>query len=749
MLNNRDTISVEDAAQVLQPSDVISGQLLDCHRGSPVGACLVPLLVALGYRGDWRHVAEMLPYGAEPLDLTGLRDTLARLSFASRLQSCSLKQVDSRRFPCLYLSRQNEIMVVVGQQDEALLVFDGATGKVAYLQRGQQSGSGDSYDKGTACFFEPLDAEEQSFRQAQVGWFSLVTERFRRLTGHVMLLTLMITLLQIIFPLFVMTVYDRVLGSGPLHLSGAMTTLIHLLIGVAVALLFDWFFRRIRATMAIYLGGQLDGIIGGSTFLHILSLSATFTERAPVGVQVSRLKEFDSVRAFFTTPLAMVFFDLPFSMLLLMVIAWFGGVLVLVPLLAMGLFALIWFLIQPVVRREGSHNRLVSSRKQAFALESLRKMRAIRYCGAEQVWVERFRALSAQSAQASRRNDWLNAVVQTFAHTLVVSAGVLTIGGGVFRVLDGEMSSGALIAIMILVWKALAPVQSAFLAATRVQQLRSSIGQINTLMNVVPEWQALVTPPTSRRFTVVNQGNISFAGVGMRYRPEAELALAGVSFDIKAGEVVAIVGPNGSGKSTLLKMLLGLYGPQMGTIRIDGLDMRHLHPISLRRSMAYVPQSTNLYHGSIRQNLRLSHPLASEQVIERACRATQLYDAIMALPNGFETWVGGWESTPLPSGMIQKISLARAYLRLECLVSSNKDGGILLFDEPTNHLDRNTDLALMEKIRQLRGRYTVLLATHRPSHMRLADRIFYLERGMLRLAGPTAEVLPQIVKGSA
>lgn len=734
-----DVVDMEDSGHVLQPVEAMSGLLLACSRRSDFGACLVPLLVALGYRGDWRHVAEVLPFGDDPLDLTGLRNTLARLSFTSHLERCSLTHIDPRRLPCLFLSHKHEVMVALGDQSGTMVVFHAKTATHATFVDDK---------KGIACFFEPVDEEERSVHQAHVGWFSMVTERFRRLIGHVLLMTLIITLLQIVFPLFVMTVYDRVLGRGTIHLSGVFTTLTHLLIGVGVALLFDWLFRKIRASMAIYLGAQLDGIVGGATFLRILSLSATFTERSPIGAQVARLKEFDSVRAFFTTPLAMVFFDLPFSLLLLVVIAFFGGFLVFVPLLAMGLFVLLWMGLQPLVAREEVRSRLAGSRKQAFAMESLSKMRAIRYCGAEKVWLERFRALSAQFAQANQRTERINAIVQTIAHFLVVSAGVITIGGGVFQVLAGEMSSGALIALMILVWKALSPVQSAFLAATRLQQLRASIGQINTLMHVAPEWEASVVPPTSKGLNLASKGEISFSGVGLRYLPEAEPALAGVSFEVRAGETVAIVGPNGSGKSSLLKILLGLYVPQMGSILVDGLDIRRMHPLTLRRSMVYVPQSGTLYHGSITQNLRLAHPLASEEALHRACRHAQVYDAVTALPQGFETWVGGRERIPLPTGLVQKISLARAYLKLEAISTSLHTGGILLFDEPTNSLDRNTDLAFMEKIRYLRGHCTctILIATHRPSHMRLADRIFYLDRGVLRLAGPTAEVLPQILK---
>jgi ATP-binding cassette subfamily C protein/ATP-binding cassette subfamily C protein LapB len=328
---------------------------------------------------------------------------------------------------------------------------------------------------------------------------------------------------------------------------------------------------------------------------------------------------------------------------------------------------------------------------------------------------------------------------------------MLTIAASVFQVLAGQMSGGGLVAIMILVWKILSPIQSAFQAISRLQRLHANIQQINGLMNSLPERDEFAAPEPARAL----RGSLSFAGVGIRYVPDAEPALAGVSFEIRAGETVAMVGPNGSGKSTVLKLMLGLYAPQAGNIRVDGVDIRRIHPVSLRQAMGYMPQSGTLYHGTIAQNLRLVHPLASDEELEQVCRWAAAHEAIQALPEGLQSWVGGQHAPDgsaqraMPAGLVQKISLARVYLKAEAEGGGRLGGGILLFDEPTSALDREADLAFMERIHQMRGRHTLVIVTHRPSHMRMADRIFYFDRGVLRLAGPTAEVLPQIVKESA
>lgn len=713
---------LEAIAVQLEPSQAMTGPLLEQRHRSDYGACLVPLLRSLGFSGDWCHVVECLPHGDQPLDLTGLRNTLANLSFSSRMETCDLSKIDPRRLPCLFLSHKRDPMVALSDHAGMLVLYNGQTGKVERLPPGTPSG--------TACFFQPIDAEERGATQMRVGWFSMVTDRFRPLVVHILLLTFASTLFQMVFPLFIMSVYDRVLGSR------SVPTLIHLLIGVGIILIFDWIMRKIRSNMVLYMGARLDGIIGSTLFMRILSLPATFTERSPVGAQLARIKAFDSVRSFFTSPQVMIFFELPFTLLVLMVIAFLGGMLVIVPIAAMVLFGLLGVILFPLIAQNEAQSRLASSRKQEFAMETLCKMRALHYSGAQKVWLTRFSALSAQATQASQKSDFLNALIGTISHILIVGAGVITIAGGVFRVLEDHMSSGALIAIMILVWKSLSPLGTVFQVITRLQSLHSSISQINALMNVAPDREEHVLPDPILPF----KGALSFSGVSIRYTPDAEPALMGVSFEVKPGEMVAVVGANGSGKSTLLKAIAALYPPQAGVIRIDGLDTRRMNPISLRQSLAYVPQSVSLFHGTIAWNLRLSYAIASDAQLEHACKQALAYEQIMALPDGFQTVVGASSSPLLPASLIQKLSLARAYL---------KPAKILLFDEPVNALDRDSDLAFTAMVRSFRGYRTFFLVTHRPSHMRLADRILYFERGVLRLAGPTSEVLPQILKESA
>jgi len=294
---------------------------------------------------------------------------------------------------------------------------------------------------------------------------------------------------------------------------------------------------------------------------------------------------------------------------------------------------------------------------------------------------------------------------------------------------------------MILVWRVLAPLQTAFVSLTRLTQVKSSISQINNLMNIRGErdQHAIVNPIKQM------EGFVTFARVSIRYSPESDPALVGVSFELEPGEVLCIVGGNGSGKSTALKLLAGMYAPQAGSIRIDNMDIRQMDTVELRHAVAYVPQIVQFFYGTIAQNLRLAHPTATLEDLYAACERAEVLDDILALEQGsgkwrregFEVRIGDQSSGQMPTSLLQRLNLARGYL---------KKSPIILFDEPGNGLDFKGDQAFMRTVDAMRGETTVLMVTHRPSHLKLADKILWLEYGNVRAFGPAAEVLQQMPK---
>jgi ABC-type bacteriocin/lantibiotic exporter with double-glycine peptidase domain len=231
------------------------------------------------------------------------------------------------------------------------------------------------------------------------------------------------------------------------------------------------------------------------------------------------------------------------------------------------------------------------------------------------------------------------------------------------------------------------------------------------------------------------RGRIELERVSFRYSLDTDPALVGASLTVEPGKVVAVTGPNGGGKSTLLKLLAGLYAPQAGSVRLDGMDLRQIDPVELRRAIGYVPQECSLFRGTIAQNLRLVRPAATDEELTRALALAGALNDVGLLREGVHTRVGDGANDRLSNSLRQKLSLARAYLTR---------APVLLFDEPANTLDMEGDRWFIEAIHKLKGHATVFVVTHRPSHIRLADTAVVLYGGYVRMVGAPADALKAI-----
>ncbi|MEQ8664522.1 MAG: ABC transporter transmembrane domain-containing protein [Rhodospirillales bacterium] len=722
--------SGRDIPDELPPPDDndMASALHGLREKTDISNCLIPLLKAMQWRGHPRHIAESIPHFLDTLDITAFRNVFANLRYESWPIEIDAARVDTRLLPCLYLPEGRDAMVLIERDGDMIKVFDGGEDDEATIPIAEL--------KGTAYVFHQLEEEAASKQiQQRQGWFRMIIERFRTLGYQVLGLTLILNLLALATPLFVMAVYDKVVATG------SLPTLSYFAIGVGIAIMCDLIIRGVRSRVLAFIGARLDNIVGNAVFQRILFLPPAFTERATVGAQVARIKDFETVREFFTGPMALTFFELPFTFIFVIVIAALAGPLAFVPLLMIVVFIVLGFVIQPLIQGSVARAAKGGSRRQELLVETLGNMRAVKTSGAEEKWLERYRDYSARASLNSFYTAQYGSLLNTISSILMTASGLGTVAFGVFRVLGGNMTIGALVASMILVWRILAPLQMAFVSMTRITQVRSSVAQINGLMNLKAEREtdSIVIP--LKRFV----GRISFSRVSLRYSPEADPALVGVTFDVEPGEVVAIVGGNGSGKSTLLKLLAGLYVQQAGSVRIDDQDVRQLDVIELRHAISYVPQVYQFFYGTIAQNLRLTHPTASDEELWWACKEAGVLEDVLALEqgsgkwkrSGFEVRIGDSAGAQMPTSLLQRLNLARGYL---------KRAPIMLFDEPGNGLDYEGDQTFMKKVERLRGNTTVFLVTHRPSHLRMADKIVWMDTGHVRAVGPADQIREQLPK---
>ncbi len=673
-------------------------------EASAVGACMVPLLDALGWRGAPQTLAEALPHFSEVQTVEELCDVLQRLHFEGRSLRFDLGRPEPSLLPCLFQARDGGIYTLLSAEADGVTAFSGRSRETVLL----------NYGKGTAYVFTPLEVAAGAGNQ---NWVGTVIHAYLPLLWAVLGLSAVINLLSVAAPLFTMAIYDKVIGTG------SFDTLATIAVGALLVIAGDFALRQIRGRALAHAGSRIARSISNATIERILMLPVGMSERAAIGTQIARVKDLESIRDFISQGQVAALFDVPFALFYLGVMAMLGGPLALVPLAAVLVTAAIGAAVHPMVRTRTGTTARADTERQEFFVEMVAKMPALRAIGGLAHWRDRYDRLSARTARSGHTAANLSATHAALAGLVVPVAGLATVGVGALQVFAGTMTPGALMASMMLLWRVMVPLQTAVSMLPRIEQLRANARQINGLMSIRPERESRCATLQPRKL----KGEVSFSRVSLRYRNDADPALVGVTFTVKPGQIVAIVGSDGAGKSSLLKVMLGLYAPQAGNVRIDGVDIRQMDPVDLRKSIGYVPQASSLFYGTIAQNLRFADQTADEAELRWALSLAGALDEVEALPRGLDTRIGDNQSLRLSPSLTQKICLARAYIRRP---------RILLLDEPASRLDFEGDKALHAALAALRGHSTIFLVTHRPSHLTLADTVLTMDAGMIAPANP-------------
>ncbi len=688
---------------------------------SPYAACLVPLLQALGWKSFSRELIEALPHFSARLELVDLRNILVSLGYESEVHEMRLDQIREELFPCLFSRGERDLRVLIRRHGDAIEYYD-ASGNITRIEKPAPI-------KGMAYLLTDTKSSHGSgtadpSRQA---WFTGLLQRFRGLIIHLLAMTFLINFVALSVPIFIMIVYDKVIGAQ------SMDALPYLLAGVGILILTDLVMRFLRARILGVIAGRLDYLIGAETFRQLIYLPPMYTERSTVTAQLSRLKQFDSVRDFFTGQNASIALELPFVVMFLLVMGAIAGPIAVIPMLAIVgyvLFGLLWLPHLAVkVHRSGKAN----TDKHRMLMQTVAGRREIKAIGGESVWWQRFREFSGEAILANYQTYVANGILNTVAQALTAIAALMTITFGTLGVIAGDLSIGALIATMALLWRVLSPLQGLFLSFFKFQQMARAIRQINQLMALQVESDG----NESGLMLAAVKGSISLDRVSFRYGPDQDPSLMGVSFSVKPGQTLAILGDTGAGKSTTLKLIAGMYRSQGGSVAIDGVDIRQLNAMDLRRAIAYVPQELQMFHGSIAQNLRLNNMLATDEDLVRAARLAGILEHILALENGFDTRIGDSSTEHLPPGFLRALSLARALVN---------PASIVLLDETGASLDAEGDRRIIEQIKRMHGERTVIMVSHRPSHIRLADHAVILDQGMVVFAGDPEEAVALLLE---
>ncbi len=557
-------------------------------------------------------------------------------------------------------------------------------------------------------------------RPRLAAWLLAPMRANRALYLQVAVAAALINLFALATSLFSMTIYNKIVPNN------ATDSMIALLIGVLVVLVFDFILRGLRGYFVDVAGKNIDSQLGEALFQRLLTMRLA-DRSGSNGAFAGLLREFESLREFFTSATLVAIVDVPFIALFLVVIALVAGPLVWVSALAIPVIIGVAWASQPVLARLAAQGLGQGMAKQGVIVEAIGGLETVKSSQAGPLLAARWKAAVTDHADSSLRQRLVSSLAINAAATLQSLAYVLTVSFGVVMIADHTLTTGGLIAASILSGRCVAPLGQIAALLTRLSHTRSAYQALDRLMAAGKD--GATGPATLRRPRL--SGGIAFRNVIFRYPGSTARALDDVSFAIAPGDRVAIIGRVGSGKSTVARLILGLYEPDEGAVMVDDADVRQLHPDDLRANIGAVLQDVVLLSGSVRENIALGADDVDDAEVLRAARLSGTHDFMGAIANGYDLKLAD-RGEGLSGGQRQSIAIARAL---------TGDRPILLFDEPTSAMDTQSENALIARLEtELAGR-TLVLVTHRQTMLRLVNRIIILDKGKIVAAGPRDDVL--------
>jgi ATP-binding cassette subfamily C protein LapB len=648
----------------------------------------------------------------------------ARAGFASRLIHRELDKLSRLLLPCILVLRNGNACILESidrKNRRAKVIFPEIGEGEEWLELSRLK---DEY-LGYAFLLKREFEKDSAIAKSALGsdsshWFWGTLAKSRDIFASVFLSSILINLFVLATPMFTMNVYDKVVPND------AIATLWVLAAGIVTVYLFDTLLRFVRTYLLEIAGKKSDVIMSSIIFSQVLNLKMNQWPTS-IGAFASQLREFESIRNFFTASTIATLVDLPFAVIFLLVIYYIGGPMIAVPLIVIALLMLYSLILVKPLKASVEATYEATANKNAHLIETLSSIKTVKALGAanhsQWVWEES----SGIIANKSMRARMLSSSIAVVTNLLVQFNTVGLIVFGLYLISDQELSLGGLIAIVMLSSRAVGPMGQIAALITSFEQTRTAFRSLDELMQQSterPEGKSYVRRPGF-------EGGISFRNLDFSYPESPRKSLSNISFKIRPGEHVGIIGKVGSGKTTLMKLIIGLYQGDSGSIAIDDIDINQIDPADLRKNIGYLSQDIELMRGSIRENIAYKDLHVNDEKLIAAANISGVDLFVNQLPQGFDTQVG--ESGGfLSGGQRQAIALGRAVLLNE---------PILILDEPTNSFDNTTESTVKKRLYEYTRDRTLLLVTHKAPMLDLVERLIVMDEGKVVMDGPKEEVL--------
>ena len=701
----------------------------DLLHHDPLLACLVELTRLHGRPSTHAALSAGLPLEKGCLTPSLFSRAATRAGLSSKIVRRPLDVIDHALLPVILLLKGDQACVLLAW-DEA-----GSTARLLFPETGQgevalsREALTERY-LGIALFVRPrfsFDARTPEVgKVAERHWFwgALIEQApvYRDVIGA----ALLINLFALVMPLFSMNVYDRVVPNN------ATDTLWMLALGVSLVIGMDYMMRLLRGHFVDLASARIDVKLSALIMERVLGMRLE-ARPASVGSFASNLRSFESVRDFIASATVTALIDFPFALIFLLVITWISWPLVLIPIIGLIIGLIYAYIIQHKMHELSETTYRASAQRNATLIESLTALETIKTQGAEGVVQNKWERTTAFLARTSAQLRLLSSSATNGAAAITQVVNVLLVIAGVYLIQERLLTMGGLIAVTMLGGRAIAPLGQAVGLLMQFQNAQMSLATLDKLMEQPverPDAAAFIHRPEL-------QGEIEFRNVSFNYPGQGEAALQNISLRIAPGEHVVVIGRTGSGKSTLQKLMLGLYQPSDGVVRIDGIDLRQLDPADLRRNVGFVGQDATLFYGTLRENISIGAPYADDSAIVAAAEVAGLTQFVNRHPKGFDMLIGE-RGESLSGGQRQEVAIARAVLM---------DPPVLFFDEPTSAMDFSTEHGFKERLKRFAANKTLVIVTHRTSLIELATRIIVVDDGRIVADGPREQVVEALQSG--
>ncbi|MCG1032280.1 type I secretion system permease/ATPase [Bacillus amyloliquefaciens] len=668
-----------------------------------------------------------LPLAAHTLTTETFPRAAGRAGLKARVVQRGLENITALSLPAILLLKNNQAAVLIGwdaQQRARLLPSETEGGEITV----SPETLAENYS-GRVIFISPeheFDAQPTATLPRTKAWFQDTLKLSKSLYLDAVVASFLVNLVALSAPLFVMNVYDRVVPNQ------ATATLWVLAIGISIAFVFDFVLKILRGICLDLAGKKTDLVVSSALFERLLGMKMKLRPQR-VGSFAQNFQEFQSIRDFLSSLTLTAFIDLPFTLLILLVIGIIGGPLVFIPLLAYPLALLVnWLIQRPLMSRVRKTYQL-SNERQAMLVETLTGLDAIKINNAQSERQYQWEHLTGQLSKLELRVKSLSYVAVNFTAWLQQFSGVALIVAGVYIIIGGNLSMGGLIACYLLHRRAMMPIGQLCSLITRYQRARMTKATIDRMMDLEQEVQDDEVP--LKRETL--SGAIELRDVTFIYPGNQYASLSNVSLTIQPGEKVGIIGRSGSGKSSLAKLLVGFYQPDSGNVLIDGIDARQIDVHDLRHNIGYAPQDIHLFSGTLRENLVYGASYVDDEMMLRVATLTGVHEFARRHPSGYNMQVGE-RGMSLSGGQRQAVALARALLL---------DPPVLLMDEPTSSMDNTSEDLIKKALAPVIADKTLLMVTHRASLLTLVDRLIIVDNGKIIADGPKESVMSALKKG--